>query len=376
MALKFGERVKETTTTTGTGTYSLGGTSTGFQTFVAGIGGSEQTGYLVSDGTDWEVGIGTITDSAPDTLSRDIIIASTNGGAAVSWAAGGKDVISCWPAAYVGSLVKNQSAVSTDQSPVIDDGGMYYECNTTSGDVTINLPAISTVWRGYTIFATKTNANNSVIFDPSTTETIEGLTTYSWNQINQTVAIFSNGSEWKILSISAPIKTKTIYVPATAMMPTVSNGCGALAQTETTAGRPDMNTLAFDATVDEHAQFNIAMPKAWDGGTVTFKVYWTGLVAGAGGVSWGLQGVSVSNDDTLDVAYGTPIVVDDIFILAEDVHVSPLSTAVTIAGTPADDDVVYFRIFRDVSDTNDTRAVDANLLGVAIFYTVKAETDA
>lgn len=98
MALTYADRVKETTTTTGTGTLDLAGAETGFQGFVAGIGDGNTCYYCIADGTDWEVGIGTVTDAATDTLSRDTILASSNSGAAVDWSAGSKDVFVVLPA--------------------------------------------------------------------------------------------------------------------------------------------------------------------------------------------------------------------------------------------------------------------------------------
>ena len=97
MALAIANRVKESTATTGTGTVDLGGAEVGFQTFVVGIGTGNTCHYLITDGVDWEVGIGTVTDAAPDTLSRDTVIDSSNGGAKVSWGAGTKTVINTLP---------------------------------------------------------------------------------------------------------------------------------------------------------------------------------------------------------------------------------------------------------------------------------------
>ena len=92
MAHAYADRVKETSITTGTGTYNLDGAVTGFRTFVAGIGTGNTCPYVATNGTDWEVGEGTVTDATPDTLARTTIRASSNGGAAVSWAAGSKDI--------------------------------------------------------------------------------------------------------------------------------------------------------------------------------------------------------------------------------------------------------------------------------------------
>ena len=169
----------------------------------------------------------------------------------------------------------------------------------------------------------------------------------------------------------------SIFVPAAAMRPTASNGCAAITDAETTAGRPDMQVLDFDASADEHAQFQIAMPKQWNEGTITFQVYWCSTATDTDGVSWALQGVAVSDSDTIDVAYGTAVVVDDANLsAAEDLCVSAESGAVTIAGSPAAGDMTFFRIFRDVSDSNDTAAEDARLIGVKIFLTTDAGNDA
>ena len=103
MALIINDRVKETTTTTGTGTINLAGASGGFQTFVAGIGTTNTTYYCIAaqSGTEYEIGIGTVTDATPDTLSRTTILESTNSDAAVDFSAGTKDVFCTMPASKV-----------------------------------------------------------------------------------------------------------------------------------------------------------------------------------------------------------------------------------------------------------------------------------
>lgn len=85
-------RVKETSTTTGTGTLSLLGAVSGFQTFVSGIGTGNSCYYTIVHGTAWEVGVGTVTDLATDTLSRDTILASSAGGSTLNLGAGTKTV--------------------------------------------------------------------------------------------------------------------------------------------------------------------------------------------------------------------------------------------------------------------------------------------
>ncbi len=98
MALERYDRIVETTTTTGTGTYDLAGAKAGFQAFVDRVTTGATVEYCCTDGTDFEIGIGTFTDAAPDTLARTTILASTNGDAAVNWGAGSKDIFLSLPA--------------------------------------------------------------------------------------------------------------------------------------------------------------------------------------------------------------------------------------------------------------------------------------
>ena len=169
---------------------------------------------------------------------------------------------------------------------------------------------------------------------------------------------------------------ETIWVPASAMQPTTSNGCSALTTVETTSGRPDMVVLDFDKDSDEFAQFSVAFPKSWNEGTVTFQFFWSGLAATTG-VVMKLEGVAVGNNSTIDVAYGTAVsLLDDAQGAVEELNVSAESTAVTIAGSPAVDNLCYFRVGRNVGDSNDDMAGDCRLHGVKLFFTTDAANDA
>jgi len=99
MALVINDRVKETTTTTGTGTVSLGGAVTGFETFAAGIGNSNTTYYCIAhqDQAEFEVGLGTLDGDSSD-LARTTVISSSNSDSAVNFSSGTKDVFCTIPA--------------------------------------------------------------------------------------------------------------------------------------------------------------------------------------------------------------------------------------------------------------------------------------
>ena len=99
MALVINDRVKVTSTTTGTGAMALGSAVTGFETFAAGIGNSNTTYYAIfnTGTTEWEVGYGTLDGSSAN-LTRTTVLSSSNSDSAVDFAAGTKDVFCTMPA--------------------------------------------------------------------------------------------------------------------------------------------------------------------------------------------------------------------------------------------------------------------------------------
>ena len=129
MALVFKDRVRETTTTTGTGTVTLAGAVTGFDTFSE-VGDGNTTYYAIvhRSANEWEVGIGTVTDATPDTLSRDTVISSSNGDALVNFSAGTKNVFCTLPAKRTISPVMTATgfvvthASTLDQDQTLDSG--------------------------------------------------------------------------------------------------------------------------------------------------------------------------------------------------------------------------------------------------------------
>ena len=180
-------------------------------------------------------------------------------------------------------------------------------------------------------------------------------------------------------SATAAVKiagTETMWVPAAAMYGATTNGADAQ-QVETTATRPDMKVLDFDASTDEFAQFSVAFPKSWNEGTVTYQVFWTPSNTNTGNCIYLLAGVSCGDSDTIDIAYGSPVSITDAGIgTVEDQQVSGVSGAVTIAGSPAVDQQVYFQLQRDGNGGEDTFTGDARVLGIKIFFTTDAANDA
>lgn len=112
MIAKLADRVRETTTTTGTGTLSLGGAVVGFRTFVSGIGSGNSCYYAIIGTGEWELGIGTVTSGTPNTLSRSVILSSSNSNSVVDLSAGTKNVF-CTAAADAFALSGEAQIAST-----------------------------------------------------------------------------------------------------------------------------------------------------------------------------------------------------------------------------------------------------------------------
>lgn len=192
-----------------------------------------------------------------------------------------------------------------------------------------------------------------------------------------TAAFVSTGtSAGNVPLVSDILGEHTIWVPASAMTPETTSGCSALTQVEGTAGRPEIVSLDFDGTAatQEYAQFSIAMPKGWDEGTVTFIPFYTVSAAVSTTVRWTLAGVALTNDDAINTAFGTAVNSDDTFTgTSGDIAAGPESSAMTIAGTPAEGDICYFRMGRDPD--NDTTSQDARLIGIQVLYQRNALND-
>jgi hypothetical protein len=155
MALIVKDRVKETTTTTGTGTVTLAGASTGFQSFAA-IGNGNTTYYAITSGNDYEVGLGTYTASGT-TLSRTTILESSNSGSAITLS-GTSDVFCTYPAekavvqdntntgvapqfGATNGIFVNNDTINTDYTFPTNYNGMSAGTITIASGITVTIPA-------------------------------------------------------------------------------------------------------------------------------------------------------------------------------------------------------------------------------------------
>jgi hypothetical protein len=169
------------------------------------------------------------------------------------------------------------------------------------------------------------------------------------------------------------VGSQDLWIGAAAMWPTTTGGCADITKTELATSLVNIQSLDFDQTTEEKAQVVLSLPRNWNNGTVTAKFYWT-AASGVGDVVWGIKGGAYSNDDPLTTALGTEVEVTDTLIAANDLHISSVSAAVTLAGSPADADFLAFQIARKAAAAGDTLTADAKLLGVVITITTDAAT--
>ncbi|WP_372393682.1 hypothetical protein ABMY26_00330 (plasmid) [Azospirillum sp. HJ39] len=166
----------------------------------------------------------------------------------------------------------------------------------------------------------------------------------------------------------------TVWLPAIGLVGRTTNG-PIYNASETSTNRVMIAGYDFDPSTAQYAQAMVAMPKSWDRGTVAAQFLWTAL-SGSGSVAWGIQALAVGDGDALDAAFGSAVTVTDALQSASQAHLTSATSAMTIAGSPAALDTVIFQVYRDATAGGDTLSSSARLLGVRLYLTIAAQTDA
>lgn len=174
MALVLKDRVRETTSSTGTGTITLSGAVTGYQDFSV-IGNGNTSYYAILGGTEWEVGIGTYTASGT-TLSRDTVLESSNSGSLVNFSAGTKDVICTFAA---------EKATTLDSAQTLTNKSMSGSSNTFT-----NLPNSALTNSSITVNGTPVNLGDSL--SVGTVTSVSGSGSYGGLSLSGTVTSSGN----------------------------------------------------------------------------------------------------------------------------------------------------------------------------------------
>ena len=187
------------------------------------------------------------------------------------------------------------------------------------------------------------------------------------------------GTEWLPGTDETSSTAGRMMIPimAGSMQPSASGGSGVLTNIATSANMPDVQTLNFHQSTQQHAQFAIPLPKRWNRGTITARFRWSHAATTTNfGCVWAIQAVAVGVDEAINQAYGTAVAVTDTGGTTNRLYVSGETAAFTVAGTPADGDTIFFRVYRKAADAADNLNLAARLHGVDLFVTTDTENDA
>lgn len=297
---------------------------------------------------------------------------------------------------YTATSVSSQAIASSGDKTFTVAAGLAYTAGARvraadAGAPTVNwMEGVVTSYSGTTLMftadksagsGTLTNWTINVAGEPGASGAGTGDVIGPASATNNAIALFDlttgkliKDSATTIASIS-PVGKQTVWVPAAAMLTRITNGA-APSNIELTTNKNILRTMDFDTATQEFVQFEILMPKGWNESTITFKPVWShAATVTSFGVVWGLAAVATSDDDAGDVAFGTAQTSTDTGGTTNDIYIGPESSAITIAGSPAELDRVHFQINRTVADGSDTMTIDARLHGVHVYITTSAPTD-
>jgi hypothetical protein len=170
------------------------------------------------------------------------------------------------------------------------------------------------------------------------------------------------------------VGTQQIWIDFSRMFPRTTNG--AAAGSRVTGGGNELPYYAFDASTIEYIGFALQVPNRWDYGTITARYFWSPTDGTGGNVVWGISSISFDNANNIN-ATGTEVTVtDDASTIAYFMRVSNASGAMTVSGSPGDNEMQFFEVRRIPTDASDTYAADAVLWGIQLNFTSDKATDA
>lgn len=231
----------------------------------------------------------------------------------------------------------------------------------------VKISNLTTTWNSasYEYSGIKLNATDTLSSGSSKLINLQkdGTTVFSVDK-NGVVTGTVNTSSYSINSVPK-LRYIEDWIPAGAMTPATTSGPAA-AVTVASSSLINYDTLAFDGASPEMAYFNYRIPSTWDKGNIKTKFIWDAAVSGSGSVVWGISSIARSDGDVIDNVTGTEVTSSDTVQAVGRIHISPSTADMTVSGSPATDDLMFFKLRRITSDTGDTMTQDALLLGITL----------
>lgn len=196
------------------------------------------------------------------------------------------------------------------------------------------------------------------------------------DNVDKIMAVDVNELQAAIEDVSTDVDTMsninaTFFLSAAGITPAASAGCADPERKTSPTNSITYKVAAFDASNNELGWWNHPLPSDYNGGTVTYRVFWEHPATTTNfKVAWVLAGIAVGNNTAIDIGLGVAQQVNDVGGITNNLYITDWSSPVTIGGTPTAGKMVFWRLWRLASDgTNDTLAVDAWVHYVEIRYT-------
>jgi hypothetical protein len=271
---------------------------------------------------------------------------------------------------YIGNTSVNCSINST---AIYFDGVEFSPGATPGGSNTYIQYNSSTALGGSVGFTFDESTNNVIVANNMDIATISTVSQYIFvgnDEINTVV-----GPGAIILGGKDIVGTQTRYIPSTAMAGRTTNG-PSRGDVESTTNYQMIETLDFDTTTQEYAQFDILMPKSWALNGLRFQAIWSSNAASSGNVVWQFQARAYTTGDLIDGIWSDPVYTTTANVeLAGSVRISPESSQLVPTNSPSQGCYVIVQVSRATGNTGDTMSGDARLHGVKMMYYTTHTTD-
>lgn len=212
------------------------------------------------------------------------------------------------------------------------------------------------------------------LLDPTVTCSDTRILAAGYNKSNTFSAAQTFSST---ITLNAVSGRQELTIEAPYLAPTVSSGCTSVTTYQTTTTFVNYDIIGLSSSTTQYFTFNGSLPSSWDGSTVTYQVVWISTAGGAvnSSTTFCLQGLSLADSELVDQAYGTAVCVSDTFQSTGSFHLTPMSAALTIGGTPAAGDSILWRGYRNVDAADDHMAQPAGIARIRLFYTKSRYND-